>query len=209
MVTTREWWKRGIQAWGASALVPVAVLIAVAVLAIGGGIGGVRRLGQLFSGPTVPSPLQAGGNVKVGSEPHAGLPHVPARILAGAGPAAAAVRARPVTAPRRGTGGSGGGSHRDASAHRSPGSSRPVGATPNTTKPVTTTPPPPPPPPPPAPQKTITRRLGDAVNRVVAPLPIVGPTAARAIDSVVTTVDRVLPLPPPSQVLSRLLGSPG
>jgi hypothetical protein len=212
MVTTREWWKRGIQAWGASALVPVAVLVAVVVLAIGGGVGGVRRLGQLFGGPTVPSPVQAAGRVDVGTERQAGLPHVPARVLAGAGPAARAVRATPVTGPRRGTGGTGGGSDRQSTAHRSPGSSRPVGSTPTQPKPpITTTkpPPPPPPPPPPQPPKTITRRLGDAVNRVVAPVPVVGPTASGAIDAVVTTVDRVLPLPPPSQVLSRVLGSPG
>jgi hypothetical protein len=74
---------------------------------------------------------------------------------------------------------------------------------PQPTKPVTTAPPPPPPPPPP---KTITRRVGDTVDKVVAPLPIVGPTATKAIDTVVTTVDKVLPLPPPTQIVSGLLG---
>jgi hypothetical protein len=210
MVTTREWWRQGLRAWSASALVPVAVLIAVAVLAIGGGVGGVRRLGQLFSGPTVPSRLQAASKVDVRTERHVALPHVPARIVAGAGPAARTVRATPVhRAVRHQTGrsGAGGGSPPPTpTAHRSPGSAKPVGSTPPP-KPVSTTPPPTPPPPP-APPKTITRRVGDAVNSVVAPVPIVGPTAARAINSVVTTVDRVLPLPPPSQVLGGLLKSP-
>jgi len=63
-----------------------------------------------------------------------------------------------------------------------------------------------PPPPPPAPPKTITRRVGDTVDKVVAQVPVVGPTATKAIDTVVTTVDKVLPLPPPTQVVSALLG---
>jgi hypothetical protein len=199
MVTTREWWRQGLRAWSASALVPVAVLVAVAVLAIGGGVGGVRRLGQLFGGPTVPSPVRSAGNVDVQTERRTALPHVPARVMAGAAAATRAVHATPVhAAPRRTTAPP---AHRQPTAHRSPGSSKPVGTAPRPqpSKPVTTAPPPPPPPP-----KTITRRVGDAVDQVVAPVPVVGPTATTAIDTVVTTVDKVLPVPP--QVAAGPLG---
>jgi hypothetical protein len=204
MVTTREWWRQGLRAWSASAIVPVAVLVAVAVLAIGGGVGGVQRLGQLFSGPAVPSPVQAAGRVDVRTERHAVLPHIPARVMAGAAAATRAVRSAPVhAAPRR---------HAAAAphprlqppAHRTPGSAKPIHSKPPPQKPVTTTPPPPPPPP--SPPKTITHRVGEAVDKVVAPVPIVGPTATKAIDTVVSTVDKILPLPPPTQLVNGLLG---
>jgi hypothetical protein len=203
MVTTREWWRQGVRAWSASAIVPLSVLVAVAVLAIGGGVGGVRRLGQLFSGPAVPSPVQSAGNVDVGTEGRATLPHVPARVRAGAAAATRAVHATPVhAAPTHRT--TSQAPHRQPTVHRPPGSSKPIGSAPRPQpiKPVTTAPPPPPP----APPKTITRRVGDTVDKVVAPLPVVGPTATKAIDTVVTTVDKVLPLPPPTQVVSGLLG---
>jgi hypothetical protein len=184
--------------------VPVAVLVAVAVLAVGGGVGGVSRLGQLFSGPAVPSPLQATPSVDAHGVPRAALPHIPARIVAAAAPAAASVRATPVRHSR--------GAPRHAATprpivHRSPTPSRQVGPQP---KPITPAPPTttvsPPPPPPTPPRKTITRRVGDSLNRVVRPLPLVGPTAARAIDAVVTTVDKVLPLPPVTTALHGLVG---
>jgi hypothetical protein len=205
MVTTREWWRQGLRAWSASAIVPVAVLVAVAVLAIGGGVGGVQRLGQLFSGPAVPSPVQAAGRVDVRTERHAALPHIPARVMAGAAVATRAVRSAPVHAAPRRHAGAAPHARFTPPAHQSPGSAKPIQTKPPPQKPVTTTPPPPPPPPPPSP-KTITRRVGDTVNKVVAPLPIVGPTASKAIDTVVTTVDKVLPLPPPTQLVNGLLG---
>ena len=199
MVTTREWWRHGLRAWGASALVPTAVLIAVAVLAIGGGVGGVRSLGQLFSGPAVPSPVGSAGNVDVSQQEQIAVPRIPRRVLSAAGPAAASVRATPVPTRRSGT------SHSRSSgpqptSHPSPGTSRPV--TP-TTPPVATTPQPPTPPAPP--HRTITDRLGSTLDKVLAPVPLVGPTATKAIDAVVTTVDKILPLPPSS---ARLLAQP-
>src|SRR5436190_9273838 len=123
MVTTREWWRQGLRAWSASAIVPVAVLVAVAVLAIGGGVGGVRRLGQLFSGPTVPSPVQAAGQVDVRSGRHAALPHVPRRVVAGAATARStrAARAAPVHATPRHRATAAPPAHRAPTAHRSPG----------------------------------------------------------------------------------------
>ncbi|MCW3065619.1 MAG: hypothetical protein JWN32_2791, partial [Solirubrobacterales bacterium] len=99
-----------------------------------------------------------------------------------------------------------GGGPPQTTVHQAPGSSRPVGSAPKPAIPPPTTTVAPPPPPPPAPAKTITRRVGDSLNKVVRPLPLVGPTAAGAIDAVVTTVDRILPLPPPAQVVSRILG---
>jgi hypothetical protein len=172
-----------------------------------GGVGGVSQLGQLFSGPAVPSTLKAAANVDVREARHPRLPHIPTRIVAATAPVAAAVRPTPVARARRPTRRTPtGGGPRTPTAHRSPGSARPVGVT---AKPVTPPPPAttvtPPPPPPPAPRKTITRRVGDSLNRVVKPVPIVGPTAARAIDAVVTTVDKVLPLPPASQAVQGLV----
>jgi len=187
--------------------VPVAVLVAVAVLAVGGGLGGVNQLGQLFSGPAVPSPLGSTASVDARGAPRAALPHIPARIVAAAAPAAASVSGTPVTGshrPRRDT------ATRQPTVRISPRPSRPVGLKP--TKPVapppkTTVTQPPPPPPPTPPKPTITRRVGDSLNRIVRPLPLVGPTAAKAIDAVVTTVDRILPLPSPAtSLVSGLLG---
>jgi hypothetical protein len=199
MVTTREWWRAGLRAWGISAVVPVAVLIAVAALAIGGGVGGVRSLSQLFSGPAVPSPLGAASSIDVGQQEGISVPSIPQSFLRTAGAAALSVHARPVPSGGPGTTHRSRPSHRTPAAHPSPGTSHQV--TPTPTPPVSTTPPPPPPP---APSKTITDRLGDTVDKVVAPLPVIGPTATQAIDTVVTTVDKILPLPAPS--VAALLG---
>jgi hypothetical protein len=58
MTLAQAWLRQAIGAAGASLLVPAAIFIAAAALAAGGGLGGLSSLGQIASGPTLPTPTE-------------------------------------------------------------------------------------------------------------------------------------------------------
>jgi hypothetical protein len=92
MTLARVWTRQLYRAWGVALLGPVTMIAALAVLALGGGFGGLSALGQLVSGPAVPV-----GSSSPGASPGARtatrlLPVVPASPAAA--PAATAARTR-------------------------------------------------------------------------------------------------------------------
>ena len=179
MGLTQSWVGAAMRAAGATLLVPLTLLAAVAAIGLGGGgIHGLGALRQTFSGPVLPG----AGSARVGRPaaaprraaviPPAPGPAVPGATGVGAGAPGAA------PAPR---GGGGGGGPRA----RVPSPSTPA---PAPTDGGTTTGAAPPPPPPKQPGPV--RRVAQPVRDKVAALPPpVGPTAAPVID----TADGVLP----------------
>jgi hypothetical protein len=188
----RSWLRGVLGASGVTLLVPLGLLTAVLVAATVGG-NGLGSVGQLIGGPEVPGARPG--------EPQPGersLPPVPARRTGAAGAAGASTR--------RSSAGGGGETERRGSSNSGSGdtSSRSGGTT--QTAPPPPPPPPaqttPPPPPPPAPERNPIRRIGKAVQDLVRPLPIVGPTAS---DAVGTVIDLVAP-PDGSNPVKKLLG---
>jgi len=176
-----------IGASGVTLLVPVGLLVAVLVAATVGG-SGLGSVGQLIGGPEVPGAI---GDAP--ASPDGALPTVPARRgERGSVDTRAAVTRRQAAARRRAA-------ERRRSGRDGASRDGQVQVTPQTTTPATTPPPPPPPasgapppppPPPPAPERNPVRRIGNAVQDLVRPVPIVGPPVA---DAVGTVIDLVAP----------------
>ncbi|HEV3230198.1 MAG TPA: hypothetical protein VGY97_12035 [Solirubrobacteraceae bacterium] len=92
MGVTRTWLAETLRASAATMLVPGGILVALATVAVGGGLGGLGSLGQLVSGPRLPGLAQptapAAAHGATATRRAASLPIVPAsrafRSLGGA-----------------------------------------------------------------------------------------------------------------------------
>jgi hypothetical protein len=214
MSLVRSWRAAVLRASGAVLLVPVGLLLAVGIAASLTGLGGIGSIGQLVAGPGLPpaSVAEARSGAGTGDE-LSGLPTVPSlsRATARRRSGEAGLRLSPERGARRRTQRRG----RPPSARR-PGSTRPPSRSPSrrpSAPPGGTAPPPAGPSPseplpgPPRPTGLI-RRIGAQVDRIVRPLPAVGPAAADAVNTVVQLLDPPPSQPPPSPS-GKLLGPTG
>jgi hypothetical protein len=198
MPFARAWWRGSAWALAATLVVPGALAIAIATIALGGGLRGLGSAGQVFSGPAVPESRLADDRrtERESVVRPATLPTVPgarAETTGGVAPSGAGG-----TAPRReGSGGGGGGG-------------TPSGATPTASAPAPPASAPPssggggsPPagsPPPqnqPQPQPNPVRETGEAVAGTAGTLP--APAGPAAQDAVTTVLDIVAPRQAPIQ----------
>jgi hypothetical protein len=184
MGLARNWLGGILRASGATLLVPFGLVMAVAVAAtVGGSPQGVGSLGQLFEGPGIPPAAQApppgltareSGGVRFSQL----VPAVPVRraarrdVLPATEPTSAPTPARRQPAERT----------------RKP---RVVAVKPPREQTGAT--PPPAPAPPPARPPSLVRRVGNDVAQIVRRVPVVGPPAADAVD---TVIDLLEPPPP-------------
>lgn len=209
MTLVRSWRSALLRASGALLLVPVGLLLAVALAAWVTGVGELGRVGQLVAGPGLPpASVEEAGRGAASTEEHLAVPLVPVSPTAAARRSGGTVFApgstgpsstgRRRTSPRTRT--------REPARRRRTGRqpSRAPSRTPPPRTPGSGTPPvtgPPATQPPEIRQPTgVVRRIGAAVDRLVRPLPVVGPTTADAVNTVVQLVD-----PPPR----GLVGSTG
>jgi hypothetical protein len=195
MSLARDWTRQLYGAWGAALLAPVTMIAALAVLALGGGFGGLSALGQLLSGPGVPVDVPLAGGHPASRAPTPVLPVVPAvtatrpapiRVVASIPPVARG--GAPGRVPSHGNGGNptrvGSGGHGAPPPIKKP--KPPTGGRP----PVT---PPAPPAPTPSPVVTIVNNVvatGEAVTNQL-PAPLGGPLT-NVLQSVGQAVDKLL-----------------
>ncbi len=179
MVLARAWRRRLYGGVLTAALVPAALLAALATLAVSGGFGQLGALAQALSGPPTPRLAPAAS-----SRPPS------ARLLATVSAAAPAAAAAPTTsrvpiALLRTT-------------HPAPLSSRPRPVGPPGSRPSRPSSPPQPvhhqPPPGPAPHPTLIDGIVSAGTSVTSQLPApAGPVATKTLQTVGSTVDKVIP----------------
>ena len=177
-----------LSAAGAGAVVPGLVLAAALVVGVGGGgLGGLGALSQAFTGPEIPG--TAAGEER--SRERARTEDA-SRLLASA--QRAVERRAQTPAATGGGGGSGDGDSGGGGGGRGPAQPPPTTPPPTSEPPTAVPPPAAQPPAQPPEQPSVVRQLGDSVNEVVAPVPIVGPTATQVVDTLVDTVDQIPPL---------------
>jgi hypothetical protein len=202
MSLVRSWRAAVLRASGAVLLVPVGLLLAVALAASLTGVGGIGSIGQLVAGPGLPpaAVAEAGSGTGAGADDElSAVPPVPSLSRA------TTRRRRGASAPRQVSERPGRRRSqpqgRRPSARR-PGSTRPPSRSPATPPPATTPAPsgPSPSEPLPGPPRAtgLVRRIGARVDRVVRPIPALGPAAADAVNTVVQLLDPPPSAPPPS-----------
>lgn len=218
MSLVRSWRAAVLRASGAVLLVPVGLLLAVALAASLTGLGGIGSIGQLVAGPGLPpaSVAEARGGNGAGDELSA-VPAVP--TLSGAtARSRAGEDARRLSSERRSQRRSQRERGRRRPSARRPGSTRPPSRSPSrspSTPPGGTAPAPSGPsasePLPGPPRSTgLIRRIGAQVDRIVRPLPAVGPAAADAVNTVVQLLDPPPTAPSPApQGAGSVLGPAG
>jgi hypothetical protein len=182
MPLARAWWRGSAWALAATLVVPGALAIVVATIALGGGLRSLGAVAQIVTGPEVPE-ARLGGQPAArpsGSARPTPLPSVPS-----AGGAAATTRAYRAPAPA--------GTRAPSSSNPSPapstGPARPVAKRPATTAPAPTVTPQGPgnnPPPSDAIRQTGKAVAGTVGSTVPAPA---GPAAADAVTTVLDLVD--------------------
>jgi hypothetical protein len=194
MGLARTWIGQLFRASGAALLMPGTLIAALAVLAIGGGFGGLSALGQALSGPGIPAatPIAGVPAASGGSSPL--LPVVPGG--AGAGTTLVASTGGPVAGGGTGAGGGrtpAGGGETGSGGQRGSGG-QPGGGTTSPAPPSAGRPTPSPGPPP-----TVIDRVAGAgtgiTNRVPGP---VGQLGTSVLQSVANTLDGLLPPVPGS-----------
>ncbi len=184
-----SWLRQLLKAGTAAALVPAAMVVALAVVAAGsGGLGGLGSLAQLVTGPQISTAERAGASSAGESDVAIVAPPTIAAAPA-ASPPGAVPRARPAPAPRRQ-------SPQPAPnpQPQSPPAVRPpspVVAPPVAATPVDRPEPQGPPAPPTVRERTgaLVAELGDVVDEVVVVL-------EKVIESLGQSVDRILNGPP-------------
>ena len=180
----RDWRRRTFGAAMGAVVAPTAIIAAAIAVGIGGGgLGGIRSIGQALSGPQLPQIAPAAPSDS-GTADEAG------RLLARVGPSrerrrAAAAALRRATLP--GTGRDVGSSARcrPPAPARGVAPARPDGPCPApaaTAAPTAT----------PAPARTPSpvRQLGDSVKSVTNQVPVAGQPAGQVVDLLVDTIDR-------------------
>jgi hypothetical protein len=184
----RDWRRRTYGAAVGAVVAPAAIIAAALAVGIGGGgIGGIRSIGQALSGPQLPQIAPAGRGDRVPAD-EAG------RLLARVGPSATRRRSplirRGTTSPASGGGG----------ATQRPSSDSGPSAGVRPPQPVTQAPAPTataPPPATPAPTRTPSpvRQVGDGVKSVTNQVPVAGQPAGQVVDLLVDTIDGLPPGP--------------
>jgi hypothetical protein len=196
-------WRRQLCAASSAALiVPSAMIAALVALALGGGFSQLGVLGQVFSGPPVPSAGVLAETGPAARTTAGSIPTIPAaqavtmRTVSGAAGSGARGRVAPA-APRAGvspiglgsTGGTiapGGGTTRPISQAPAPGPAQPRPA------PVSSSPSPSPAPAPaphPTPVDTVVKTVTSVTSQVPAP---VGPAVTQAVQSAGSAADGLL-----------------
>lgn len=212
MSLARAWTRALFGASGAALLVPGTVAAVLAVLALAGGFTRIGSIGQAVSGPpsllpAAPSPAAARGARGLGVALNAlgGAPS-PASHVAGAGRRGAGATAGGATGGSGGVGGrgrrsggtgagggrgSGGGGGGGSGSHGGPGGGRGGGAG-NAGAPPPTAPP------------TVVDGVVATGTRLTSQLPgPVGSVATATLQSLGSTLDRVLPLRLPGPLIAR------
>jgi hypothetical protein len=187
----RAWRRELFGGVSAALIVPGTLLAALAVLALGGGFARLGSLGQAFSGPPLPvaAPTAATGTRSGPSVSTAALAALAAGARSSAGPGTA-------IAPGNRAARFGGGSHATRrsevpGAGGSSGLPRARGSAPPNR-----------PPPSPPPHPTLIDQVVSTGSSVTGQLP--GPAAAaatQALQSAGATLDGVVPVPAPGQVV--------
>ncbi|HEY8763876.1 MAG TPA: hypothetical protein VIM18_06790 [Solirubrobacteraceae bacterium] len=219
MTMGRSWKRQLFGASGAALLVPGAIAGALVILVFAGGFARLGTLGQALSGPALP-----GGSMRVSATPPgSGRSTLGRALAAAAAPAGAASggtvagTSSGINASRGGTPGSGGsrlggtgsggsggggtGGGGNSGSGGTPGSGgsgsgNPAGGSGGAGSP----------PPTPAPPSTVGKVVG-AATAVTQQVPgPVGTVATQTLESVGSTVDRVLPLGDPVGALATKLG---
>ncbi len=198
MNVVRSWLRGLLGASGVTLLVPAGLLAAVAVAATVGG-SGLGSVGQLLGGPEVPGGLEAALHAQANAGDD--LPTVPTRKrdrgargrTAGAGARGGSSSTGRASADDRRAGSSGDSTQNTSTTQPTSTQSTPPPRTTTTTQTQPTTPPTTTQPTTTQPAETNpVRQLGKTVQDIVRPLPVVGPTAA---DAVGTVIDLVAPPP--------------
>jgi hypothetical protein len=181
----RSWLGQALRATGAAVVVPVAILVALALTTIGGGLGGLGGFSQLVAGPRAPG---SDVTVDTGESEIGDAVTQLAATDTGTDGFAAPPGTAPGTQPAPGRGPGGGDTPR--------GGAPPQGDVPppgSDTDPVPPgggddggTPEPPEPPPPPG----LVEGVGQTVTDVTSDTPV-GPTVEDAVDSLVEVCGRL------------------
>jgi hypothetical protein len=182
----RSWLGQALRATGAAVVVPVAIIVALSLTAIGGsGLGGLGSLSQIVSGPRA-----AGSDVTVDD----GNTEIAAAVtqLAASGADGG------ITAPTTGTGGApvttdpGGGGEVPGGQNPAPGGGNgPGGGDIQPAPPSQPSPTPPPPGESPPPQEPgVVDNVGETVTDVTSGTPL-GPTVEDAVDGLVEVCGRL------------------
>jgi hypothetical protein len=184
----RSWLGQALRATGAAVVVPVAILVALSLTAIGGsGLGGLGALSQIVSGPRVPGSDVAvdDGDSEIGDA---------VTQLAASGPGGLAGAPGAVTPPGAVPGPDGGdddapsGSLPPPGGNDGPGGGGDIDPAPPGGGGGGGTPAPPEPPPPP--QSGIVEGVGQTVTDVTSGTPL-GPTVEDAVDGLVEVCGRL------------------
>jgi len=183
----RSWLGQALRATGAAVVVPVAILVALSLTAIGGsGLGGLGALSQIVSGPRAP-----GSDVTVDDGDSEIADAVTQLAAAGTDDLAGPVDTVPGTQPAPGPGGGDtpGGTLPPPGGGRPPGGGDDIDPLPPGGGGGGGTPAPPPAPAPPSPPG-IVEGVGQTVTDVTSGTPV-GPTVEDAIDGLVEVCGRL------------------
>jgi hypothetical protein len=197
MSLARDWTRQLYGAWGAALLAPVTMIAALAVLAFGGGFGGLSALGQLFTGPGVPVSSQLPGGPAVPQTAASLLPVVPTGGATGRAPtllaSSAPAGSRGAGSPGAGSRGSHGGGQHVGSGGR--GTPAPVATPPPTqTQPPAPVSTPTAPPTSAPPAATLVNKVLAVGEAVTSKLPgPVGALGTGALQSLGETLSKLLP----------------
>ncbi len=204
MVAARAWRRQLYGGVGATVLVPGTLLAALIALAFAGGFARLGTLGQLFAGPSVPTPAPtwrgapavhplAGANQAALSGAVAGAP----AARTGFGPAG--TRPGSASAPRAGAPAPRGARHGGGSLAPSPGGSRPGSSAPAGGSAPSS---------PPPPRPTLADRIVGTATQVTSAVPSpAGPVATAVLQAAGTVVDAVAPVPAPHAATAALSGA--
>jgi hypothetical protein len=178
----RAWVRTIVGASGLAALGPAALVGALAVVGLGGGVGGLSSLGQLFAGPNVPAASVAGGPRATANVLRA-APAILAPGATGAVPGATAAAGGSAAAPSgaRSAPGGGGSPRADVAPPRTHTHAGSPAAAPASTL-QTNTPPQPS-------QPGAIHTLVDPVRTVIGSVPVAGPQVGAAIKQVESTLE--------------------
>jgi hypothetical protein len=193
MSLARVWRQQLLGAWSIALMVPAAMLAAVVALALGGGFSQVGVLGQIFAGPSAPSPTGlTGGRLGAAQASASALPVIPAAVGVGRARSGSVRGGRPrgaapvsSGAPTR-AGGAIGGAAPIVTQGAGAAPPRPNPALP---APESSAPTQPQPQPQPTPVDTAVKVVTSVTQQVPAP---VGPVATKAVQAAGSAADGVL-----------------
>jgi hypothetical protein len=193
----RHWRRRTFGAAAGALIAPVAIVAAALAVGIGGGgLGGLKSIGQAFGGPDLPRVGPSRGSASDAGKLLSNVNRRARRDGGGGAGTPSLSGAQVASAP---TSSSGGGSTPTQGAGQTPplsseteSTTRPPGGSnpPPATTPVATTPPAQP-----TPTPSLVRQVGDGVKQVTDQVPVAGQPVGDVVDLLVDTVDGLSPKP--------------